>query len=79
MIPLNIVFFRGHDVAFGAEMNTELTILAKFLFYLDISFHNMSPNQFLPVNRFLAADAILLIMFRKSRDFRLKFEVFRSC
>jgi hypothetical protein len=79
MIPLNVVFFGRHDVAFGAEMNTELTLLAKFLLNLDISFHNMSPDQFLPVNCFLAADAILLIMFRKSRDFRLKFKVFRSC
>ena len=53
MITLNIVFFRRHDVAFGAEMNTELTLLAKFLFNLDRSFHNISPDQFLPVNRFL--------------------------
>jgi hypothetical protein len=73
MIPLNIVFFGRHDVAFGAEMNTELTLLAKFLFNLDTSFHNMSPDQFLPVNRFLAADAILRIMFIMSRIFRYPF------
>jgi hypothetical protein len=70
MITLNIVFFGRHDVAFGAEMNTELTLLAKFLFNLDRSFHNRSPNYFLPGIKLLAADAILRIMFIMSRIFR---------
>jgi hypothetical protein len=49
MIPLNIILFGWQDVAFGAEMNTKLALLAKVLFYFDISFQNMSPIQFLPV------------------------------
>ena len=73
MITLSIILIGRHDVAFGAEMNTEVTLLAKFLFYLDITFHNMSPNQFLPMIRLLLADAILRIMFRMSRIFRYTF------
>jgi hypothetical protein len=66
MIPLGIIFFGLHDVAFGTEMNTEVTLLAKLLFYLDISFHNTSPNHFLPVIQSRSADGFLRIMFRMS-------------
>jgi len=72
MIPLGIICFGRHDVAFRAEMNAEMTLLAKFLLYLDISFQNMSPNRFLPGIQFLSAVAILLIMFTMSSIFRLK-------
>jgi len=33
-------------MAFGAEMNTEMTLLAQFFFYLNISFHILSPIRF---------------------------------
>ena len=32
----------------GAKINTEVTFLAKFFVYLDMTFHNTSPKQFRP-------------------------------
>lgn len=66
MIPLGVILIGCRDVTFGAEMNTEVTLLAKLLFYLDISFQNMSSNRILPAFQLCSADAIWLITFRMS-------------
>jgi len=70
VIPLIVVFVGSHNMALRAEVNTKVTLLAKFLFYLDITFQYTSPDQFLPVIQLLSADAILRIMFRMSSIFR---------
>ena len=54
---------------FGAEVNAEVALLAKVLFYLDISLQIMSPNRFLPDFQLHSAVAILRIMLRKSSIF----------
>jgi hypothetical protein len=69
MIPLRVVFFGRYDMVFGAEMHAESAFLAKFLFDENIAFQNLSLNPFLPGTQFLLADAILRIMFIKSRKF----------
>jgi hypothetical protein len=57
-------------MAFGAKINAEVAFLAQFFLDLDVSFHSMSPKQFLPVIQSLLAVAILRIMFRMSSIFR---------
>ena len=71
MISLSVIFARWHNMALGTEMNAEVTLLAEFFFYLNVSFQSMSPNQFLPVIQLCSAVAILRIMFIMSSFFRL--------
>ena len=55
----------------GAKINTEVTFLAEFFVYLDMTFHITSPKQFNAYDSIDLAHAFLLINKRKSSIFEI--------
>jgi hypothetical protein len=45
---MGVILLCRDDVTIGAKVNTEVTFLAKFFVYLDMTFHIISPKQFIP-------------------------------
>ena len=43
---MGVILLCRNDMIIGAKINTEVTFLAKFFVYLDMTFHIISPKQF---------------------------------
>jgi|GEM_PF-3263692 len=43
---MGVILLCRNDMIIGTKINTEVTFLAKFFVYLDMTFHIISPKQF---------------------------------